>query len=140
MARHSGKKNNFFGPKIFFWCSIILFLSTWNIFSCNINTFLLKQNYFLCNVKLFISTQNYFPCNTKFLFWTSFRMLCHGHIFLWSHSNKNIIKCQKINKLSFLSDTKKLMSFFLHHQFFIFSFYIAQIQHVDLLRSGPVNK
>ena len=115
------QKNNFFAHKIFFWCSIILFLSTgnnflcyinfflmtWNTFSCNFNTFLSKPNYFLCNVKRFISTQNYFSCNTKFLFWTSFRMLCHGDIFLLSHGNKNIITSQKINKLSFLCDTQK---------------------------------
>ena len=120
------KKNNFFAHKIFFWCSIILFLSTgnnflcyinfflmtWNTFSCNFNTFLSKPNYFLCNVKRFISTQNYFSCNTKFLFWTSFRMLCHGDIFLLSHSNKNIITSQKINKLSFLCDTQKNNSVF----------------------------
>ena len=104
--------------------------------SCNINTFLSKQNYFLRNVKLFISTQNYFLCNTKFLFWTSFMMLCHGDIFLWSHSSKNIITCQKINKLSFLCETKKLILFFVHHHFFIFIFYITHCQHVDLLRSG----
>ena len=114
------KNNNLFAHKIFFWCSIILFLSarntflcyinflllTWNIFSCSINMFLSKPNYFLWKVKLFISTQNYFSCNTKFLFWTSFRMLCHGDILLLSHNNKNIITWQKINKLSILNDTK----------------------------------
>ena len=110
---------------------------TWNTFSCNTNTFLSKPNYFLCNVKRFISTQNYFSCNTKFLFWALFVMLCHGDIFFLSHRNKNIIMCQKINKLSFLCDTKKLISFFLHHHFFIFSFYIRHCQHVDLLRSVP---
>ena len=35
---------------------------------------------------------------------------------------------------------KKLISFFVHHHFFIFSFYITHCQHVDLLRSGPGNK
>ena len=97
-------------------------------------------NYFLCNVKLFVSTQNHFLCNTKFLFWSSFRMLCHGDIcdiFLMSHSNKNIITCQKINETSFLCATTKLISFFVYHNFFIFSFYITHCQHVDLLRSGP---
>ena len=98
------KKNNiFFARKIFFWCSIILFLSTWNTFLkkiyffCWYESFLSIPEYFLCNIILFVSTQNYFSCNTKFLFWTSFRMLCHGDIFLLSHSNKNIITCQKIN-------------------------------------------
>ena len=128
------KNNNFIVHKIFFWCSIILFLSpgntflcyinflllTWNIFSCSLNTFLSKPNYFLCKVKLFISAQNYFSCNTKFLFWISFGMLCHGDILLLSHSNKNIIKCQRINKLSILYDTKILISFFKYHHFYIF--------------------
>ena len=132
MARRSGKKNNFFAPEIFFWCSIILILSTWNTFLCCINFFLLTwntflcnidaflstPNYFLCNVKLFVSTQLYFWCNTKFLLWISFRMLWHGDTFLFSYSNKNIITCQKINKLSFLCDTKKLVSFFCASQFF----------------------
>ena len=117
------KKNNFFcAQNIFlmqhhlafvdmkyFCATSTLFLLIWNTFSCNINTLLSKPNYFLCSVKLFISTQNYFSCNTKFLFWTSFRMLCHGDIFLLSHSNKNMITCHKINKLSFLCDTKKLI-------------------------------
>ena len=83
---------------------------TWNTFSCNINTFLSKPNYFLCNAKLFVLTQNYFSCNTKFLFWTSF-MLCHGDIFLLSHSNKNIITCQKIN-CHFYESQKNLFWFF----------------------------
>ena len=63
-------------------------------------------------------------------------MLCHGDIVLLSGSSKNIIRCQK-KKKSFLCDTKK---FFVHHKFFIFNFYIAHWQHVDLLRSGPRNK
>ena len=98
--------------EILFCATSTFFLMTWNTFSCNINTFLSKPNYVLRNVKLFISTQNYFSCNTKFLFWTSFRMLCHGDIFLLSHSNKNIITSQKINKLSFLCDTQKNNSVF----------------------------
>ena len=103
------KDNNFFAHKIFFCATSTLFLLIWNTFSCNINTLLSKPNYFLCSVKLFISTQNDFSCNTKFLFWTSLRMKCHGDIFLLSHSNKNMISCHKINKLSFLCDTKKLI-------------------------------
>ena len=67
-------------------------------------------------------------------------MLCHGDVFLLSHSNRNIITCQKINKISFSCNTKKLISFFVYHKFFIFRFYIAHWQHVDLLRSGPGNK
>ena len=78
-------------------------------------------NYFLCNVKHFVSTQNHFSCNTKFWFWTSFRMLCHGDIFLVSHSNKNIIMCQKINKVSFLCDKKIKESQFFYMQFLYYT-------------------
>ena len=103
----------------------------WSTFSCNINTFLSKPNYFVSNVKLFLSTQNYLWCNTKFLFWTSFRMLCHGDIFLLSHSNKNnhLITCQKINKLSFLCDAKKLIPFFVNHNFLysVFTLHIVNM-------------
>ena len=123
-----------------FLCCINFFLLIWNTFPCNINTFLSKPNYFLCNVKHFVSTQNYFSCNAKFLFWASFRMLCHGDIFLLSHSNKNIITCKKINQISSLCNTKKLISFLVHHNFFIFSFYITHFQHIDLLCSGPGNR
>ena len=154
VAPFGKKMTTFSAQNIFFWCSIILFLSTWKTFLCYINFFVVDMKYFFAqhqhvfvetkllsvNVKLSISIQNYFSCNTKFLFWASFIMLCHGDIFLLSHSNKNIIACQKVNKLSFLCDTKKLISLFLHHHFVIFSFYITHCQHVDLLCSGPGNK
>ena len=67
-------------------------------------------------------------------------MLCHGDTFSLSYSNRNIITCQKINKILFSCDTKKLISFFVYDKFFIFRFYISHSQHVDLLRSGPGNK
>ena len=35
---------------------------------------------------------------------------------------------------------KKLISFFVHHKFLIFNFYIVNWQHVDQLCSGPGNK
>ena len=107
--------------------------------------FVQYQHVFVESKLLFVQRQSFyfntklFSCNTKFLFWTSFGMLCHGDIFLLSHSNKNIITCQKTNKLSFLCDAKKIISFFVHHRFFIFSFYITHCQHVDLC-SGPGNK
>ena len=43
-------------------------------------------------------------------------------------------------KNSLLCDTKKLISLFVYDKFFIFNFYIANWEHVDLLRSGPRNK
>ena len=130
--------SSFCRHEILFCATSTFFLLTWNTFSCNINKFLSTPNYFLCNVKLFVSAENYFSC--KFLFRTSFRMLYHDDMFLLSHSNKNIIICQKINKLLFLCDTKKSVLFLVHHNFFIFSFYVTHWQHVDLLRSGPGNK
>ena len=135
----------FFDAVSFCFCQHeILFCSTATFFVVDMKYFFVQpQHVFvetkLLFVQLFISTQNYFSCNTKILFWTSFRMLCHGDIFLLSHSNKNIITCQKTNKLSFLCDAKKIISFFVHHRFFIFSFYITHCQHVDLC-SGPGNK
>ena len=108
--------------------------------------FVQHQHVFVETKLLFVQRQTFY-FNTKLFFvqhqiffQTLFRMLCHGDIFLWSHSNKNIVKCQKINKLSFLCDTTKLILFVVHCHFFIFSFYITHCQHVDLLRSGPGNK
>ena len=119
----------------------LLFLLTWNTFSCSINKFLSIQDYFLCNIKLLVRTKKYFSFNTKFFFLTSFRLLCQSDIFLLSHGNKVLIKCQKINKISFLCGTKKKFLFFkVHHNFFIFSFYITHCQHGDLLHSGLRNK
>ena len=40
----------------------------------------------------------------------------------------------------FYGTQKKLISFFMHHHFFKFSFYITHCQHVDFLRSSPGNK
>ena len=130
------KLNIFLRTKYFFDASSscfcrheILFSATSIFFVVDMKHFLVNHHhefadtrYLLHNVKLFVSTQNYCSCNTKFLFWTSFRMLCHSDILLLSHSNKNIITCQKLNKISFLCDTKKFISFFVHHIFFIFSF------------------
>ena len=83
----------FLRTKIFFWCSIILLLSTWNTFLWCIKFFFvdIKQFYvqhqhvfvdnklLLCRVKLFVSTQNYFPCNTNFrefhIFWRKIKII-----------------------------------------------------------------
>ena len=116
--------------QLFFCRHEILFLAKSTRFCRNQNTFCAASN-FLFQHKII------FRAAPSFCFG---HRVCHGDIFLLSHSNKNIITCQKINKLSFLCDTKKLISFFVHHHFFIFSFYITYCQHVDLLRSGPGNK
>ena len=39
----------------------------------------------------------------------------------------------------FYGTQKKKISFFVHHHFFKFSFYITHCQHVDFLRSSPGN-
>ena len=168
----------FLSTKYFFTAASSCFGRHETRFLCNINfffdmkhsflqmsLFLSTPDYFLRKVKLFVSTQNSFSCNTKFLFWTSFRMLYHGDVFLFSSSNKNIIRSQNIYIyiyiymyiymyiyiyiyiyyiyiyiFRFYVTHKKNISFFVYHKFFIFNFYIAHWQHVDLLRSGPSNK
>ena len=106
MACRSGKINNFFSHKIFFDAVSscfsrheILFCAKSTFFCWHETLFCVTPYYFLCNVKLLVSAQNFmlFHATRTFFFWTSFRMLlCHGDIFLLSHSNKNIITCQKI--------------------------------------------
>ena len=124
-----------------FLCNINFSLLTWNTFSSNISLFLPAQDYFLCNVKLFVWAQNCFSCDATFLFWTSFRMLCHGDVFLFSRSIKNIITCQKKNKKHHFVTEEKINFVFCASQFFyIFGFYNAHWQHVDILCSGPRNK
>ena len=118
MAHRSRKKLiTFLCTKYFFDASScfcrheILFCATSTFFVDMKHFFMQHQHAFvdarLCFVQhqTFVSKQNYFLCNIKFLFWTLLRMLCHGDIFLLSHSNKNIIACQKINKISFACDT-----------------------------------
>ena len=108
-----------------------LFLLTWNTLSCSINTFLSTQDCFLCNIKLLVATKKYFSFNTKFFFLTSFRLLCQSDIFLLSHSNKILIKCQKINKISFLCATKKIFLFFNVHHNFLYS--VFTLHNVSML-------
>ena len=129
----------FVDMKYYFCATWTLFCLTWNNLLSNINLLLSTQDYSLCNVKLFVLAQNYFSCNTKFLFWRSFRMLCHGDIFLFSRSNEDII-IKKKKKNSFLCDIKTNFVFCASQIFYIFSFYSAYWQHVDLLRSGLRNK
>ena len=91
----------------YFWCSIILFSSTWNAFSCNINFFMLTWNTFSSNINWFLLTPDYFLCNVKhfvltqtfFFRATPYIMLCHADIFLLSCSKKNVLTCQKKGKI-----------------------------------------
>ena len=109
MAPFRKKLITFLKTIFFFLCSIILLLSTRN-------TFFVQLQLFFCNIKYifeqhqlafvdtrllflqhqaFFSTQNCFSCKTKFLFCTLSRMLYHSDMFSLSHSNKNIVTCQK---------------------------------------------
>ena len=96
-----------------FWWHEYFFVQHKHVFVETKSPFVQRQTFYF-NKKLFF-------VQTKFLFQTSFRMLCHGHIFLLSHSNKNIITSQKINKLSFLCDTKKINFVFLCITIFLYS-------------------
>ena len=121
----------FYATSTFFcWHEIHYFVQHQHIFVQTKLLFAQRQTFYF-NTKLFFVQHQIFVLNI---------MLCHGDIFLWLHSNKNIIKCPKINKLSFLCDTKKTSFICCVRHFFIFSFYITHCQHVDLLRSGPGNK
>ena len=108
--------------EILFCPTSTLFLLVWNTFSCDSNTFSSRSDYFLCNVKLFcFSTKLFFVQHQMFALHIIWNVMLWWY-FLLSHSNKNIITCQKIIKSHFYV-TKKLLSFFVHHNFFIFSFY-----------------
>ena len=98
----------------FFWCNIIFFLSTWN------NFFVQYQLVFVDISLLFVQRQT-FCFDTKLFFvqhqifiLDMFKVLCHGNIFSLSHSND----------VSFSCEAKTLISFFEHHKFLIFNFYI----------------
>ena len=64
-------------------------------------------------------------------FYIYFQIISRSNIKIFNHVSK---------KNHFFCGTKKLISFFAHHKFFIFNFYTAYWQHVDLLRSGFRNK
>ena len=105
MGRRSWKRRTFlrtnyvFGAESSCFCRHEILLSTTSTCFCRIQI-------------TFSATSNFlFQHKMSFLFRTSLRMLCHGDIFLFSHSNKNIITCQKINKLSFLCNPKSLFCF-----------------------------
>ena len=121
----------------------ILFYATSTFFCWHEIHYFVQHQHIFVQTKLLFGQRQTFYFNTK-LFFVQHQIfvldIVHDDIFLWSHSSKNIITCQKINKLSFLCETKKLILFFVHHHFFIFIFYITHCQHVDLLRSGPGNK
>ena len=121
----------------------ILFYATSTFFCWHEIHYFVQHQHIFVQTKLLFAQRQTFYFNTK-LFFVQHQIfvldIVHDDIFLWSHSSKNIITCQKINKLSFLRETKKLILFFVHHHFFIFIFYITHCQHVDLLRSGPGNK
>ena len=129
------KIRTFLRPNIFLM-QHYLFLSTWNTFLCYINffvdmrcSFVQHEHVFVETILLFVQRQTFYS-NTK-LFFVQNQIfvldikLCYGDILLLSHSNKNIITCQKINKLSFLCDTKKFL--FLCITIFLYSVFTLHI-------------
>ena len=92
-------------------------------------SFVQHEHVFVETILLFVQRQTFYS-NTK-LFFVQNQIfvldikLCYGDILLLSHSNKNIITCQKINKLSFLCDTKKFL--FLCITIFLYSVFTLHI-------------
>ena len=122
------KSSNFFSPKMFFWCNIILFLSTWlcyiNFFFDDMKYFFVQHQHVFVETKLlFVERQIFFQHKVIFCATPNFVLnVMSWCMFLLSHSNKNIITSQKINKLSFLYDTKKTDFTFCAPPFFYIQF------------------
>ena len=130
--------NKLFRHKILFWCSIILFLSTWNTFLGNIKFFCWHgapfhaastcfcryQITFCATLNILSGHKNVFCATLKFCF--GHRLECYVMvIYFYNQVLKKI-------KLHFWV-TQILL--FVHYKFIIFKFYIAHWQ-----RSGPRNK
>ena len=107
--------------------------------------FFVQHQHVFVDIKLLFAQRQTFCFNTK-IFFVEHQifvldivknvMMIHFYCHIATKTYDDLSK----NKLSFLWDTRKLVSFFVHHNFFRFSFYITHCQHVDLLRSGPGNK
>ena len=97
--------------QLFFRWHEILFRATSTRFSRHQITFCVTSDFFFQHKIIFRATPN---------FCLGHRLECYVlMICFYCHiANENIITCQKINKLSFLCDTKKLVSFFCASQFF----------------------
>ena len=108
---------------------VCLFVKSKRVF-VDTRLYFVQYQFFYLSFFIFFSAQTCILADTKFLFWTMFSMLCHGDIFSSSCSNKNIITCQEKIKISLLCNTKSSL-FFVHHKFFIYSFYTAHWQHAD---------
>ena len=129
----------FVNMKYFFMLHQLFFVDKKYIFMQHQHVFVEIKLLFVQRQTLYFNTKLFFVQHQIFVL-DIIQNVMSGDIFLLSHSNKSIITCHKINKLSFLCDVKKLFWFFVHHHIFIFSFCITHCQHVDLLRSGPGNK
>ena len=111
----------------------ILFCATSTFFSLHETLFRATSTHVFVNTKILFVQRQTFCFNTKlfftkFLFWTSFRMLCYGDIFLLSQ--QKYITCQKI---SYLCDTKKLISFFFFFCITIFLYSSFTLHIVSML-------
>ena len=76
--------------------TIDTFFEQVTMFLCSVKFLLLTPVCFLCNIKLlfFFFRHKIVFCATS-IFFALFRILYHCHIFLLSHSSKNLIRCQK---------------------------------------------
>ena len=130
----SGKVNNLFEHKIFF---------------CAITSFCWHKTRFRATSTCFLSTQISFCATSNFII--QHKIVFHATAnFYFGHSLECFVMviycyCNVATKIARLKKnhfyvTQKIFSFFVLHNFFIFNFYIAHWQHVDLLRSGPRNK
>ena len=95
------------------------------LFSDDIGYFFVQHQHVSVETKLLFVQRQTFYYNLK-LFFVQHQMficvICLFDTFLLSHSNKNIITSQKIYKLSFLCDTKKINFVFRASPFFSIQF------------------
>ena len=77
---------NFFVHKIFLWCSIILFLSTWNIFLCYINFFFCwHEILFREHQHVSVETKITFSAMSNFLFQHKITFRATSNFCFWHH-------------------------------------------------------
>ena len=130
------KINNFFEHKILFCAASSCFCRHEILFLCNINIFCWHETLFRATATWFCLHQITFGATSSF--WFRHKIVfhatpdfCFGHrlecyvmvIYFYCHVATKIQS--RVEKKTFLSDTKKIISFFVYHKFFIFSFLAA---------------
>ena len=96
----------------------------------DIGYFFVQHQHVSVETKLLFVQRQTFYYNSK-LFFVQHQMficvICLFDTFLLSHSNKNIITSQKMYKLAFLCDTKKINFVFRASPFFLYSVFTLHI-------------